>query len=303
MRFPFRNQVVPDFSRHRGLLNLSVCASAVIAVVGCGGAAALVEDLARSGIARWTVVDFDIVSATNLATQGVYTTRDIGRPKVKALAARIRAINPAARVTTIVKKYQQLSKSELAEFWKADLVLAMTDNHDTQSRINQDAVAARVDTIFSCVYRDCEAVDITATFADAIAAGKGCHHCNAKARYDAHAAGFQDAGGISSYSLAATYVNALIGLIAIARLHQRAGVRLPVTDMAEQFAQKPCLISRLVPSFGSDGPADAFADIPPEPFTTRLFPLDSPADWQCPDCGTRGVLPVRTVQPAPVAAD
>ena len=69
-----------DFSRHEGLLDHDLLSRVHIACVGVGGAAGLVATLARAGIAHWTLVDFDCVSATNPSTQAhdlVVVTRNI----------------------------------------------------------------------------------------------------------------------------------------------------------------------------------------------------------------------------------
>ncbi|MDO8632597.1 MAG: hypothetical protein Q7R41_19110, partial [Phycisphaerales bacterium] len=60
--------------------------------------------------------------------------------------------------------------------------------------------------------------------------------------------------------------------------------------IAHDFAARPCLISRITPAFGA-APGEAFADVPAQAFTTRLWPLDTPRDWTCPDCNTQGVVP------------
>jgi molybdopterin/thiamine biosynthesis adenylyltransferase len=70
-----------------------------ILVAGCGLGSVVAEAAARSGFARFELVDPDTVDATNLNRQ-VYTAGDVGKPKVEALAARLRAINAGVRVRT-----------------------------------------------------------------------------------------------------------------------------------------------------------------------------------------------------------
>lgn len=71
-----------------------------VAVVGVGGVGSwVVEALARSGIGALTLVDLDDVCVTNTNRQAHALQGNFGRPKVAALAERVRAINPGCRVT------------------------------------------------------------------------------------------------------------------------------------------------------------------------------------------------------------
>lgn len=76
--------------------------AAHVAVIGLGGVGSwVVEGLARSGVGALTLVDLDDVCVTNTNRQSHAHEGNIGRPKVEALAERVRAINPDCRVTTV----------------------------------------------------------------------------------------------------------------------------------------------------------------------------------------------------------
>lgn len=65
-----------------------------IHIVGCGSVGANVaSQLARSGITKFTLWDFDEVEPKNLANQ-VFRHKDIGKPKVEALKDILTDINP-----------------------------------------------------------------------------------------------------------------------------------------------------------------------------------------------------------------
>jgi molybdopterin/thiamine biosynthesis adenylyltransferase len=90
----------------------------VLGVGGLGSAAAY--SLAASGIGGLTLVDPDIVELSNLNRQVLYTTRDIGRPKVEAAAARLAELRPdlhletrQARVTTEAAVQDLFAESRL----------------------------------------------------------------------------------------------------------------------------------------------------------------------------------------------
>ena len=66
----------------------------MVHVVGVGAIGSVVcELLAKAGIQRITIWDMDKVESHNIANQ-MYTTEDIGLPKVEAIARRMIAINP-----------------------------------------------------------------------------------------------------------------------------------------------------------------------------------------------------------------
>ena len=69
-----------------------------VLVAGAGSVGSrIAEDLVRSGVGAFTVIDPDRVDAPNLA-RTVYSAADIGAPKPDALARRLRAIDPAVMV-------------------------------------------------------------------------------------------------------------------------------------------------------------------------------------------------------------
>ena len=90
------------FSRTRLLLGdagMARLAAARVAVFGLGGVGgSAVEAMARSGVGALDLFDDDTVSLTNLNRQAVATVDTLGMAKVDAMAARVAAVAPAARV-------------------------------------------------------------------------------------------------------------------------------------------------------------------------------------------------------------
>lgn len=65
-----------------------------IHIVGCGSVGSTVaENLARMGVSKFVLWDFDVVEPKNIVNQ-MFTQNDIGRPKVEALRDILCAINP-----------------------------------------------------------------------------------------------------------------------------------------------------------------------------------------------------------------
>lgn len=75
--------------------------SAHVIVMGVGGVGSFTaESLVRSGVGTVTLVDFDLVCATNMNRQLHALQGTTGDPKVEVMAERLRRINPKSRVIT-----------------------------------------------------------------------------------------------------------------------------------------------------------------------------------------------------------
>jgi molybdopterin/thiamine biosynthesis adenylyltransferase len=95
-----------------------------LVVAGCGIGSSFAELAVRMGIEQVTLADGDTVSDTNLNRQ-FFSASDVGKSKVKSLAARLRAINPNA---DIVEFDRYLDKDNTpALIAKADLVFDTID--------------------------------------------------------------------------------------------------------------------------------------------------------------------------------
>ena len=70
--------------------------------------------MARCGVGEFVLIDPDVVTESNLATQQAYR-RDIGRPKVECLRERILDINPQAIVRALPKLLDDVSDTEFED--------------------------------------------------------------------------------------------------------------------------------------------------------------------------------------------
>ncbi|HOI43193.1 MAG TPA: ThiF family adenylyltransferase, partial [Elusimicrobiales bacterium] len=86
------------FSRHDPAV-LAALRPAVVGIAGAGGLGSNIAlALARAGVGRLILADFDKVEPSNLNRQQ-YTVDQIGRRKVKALKDNLRAAAPFTAVT------------------------------------------------------------------------------------------------------------------------------------------------------------------------------------------------------------
>jgi sulfur carrier protein ThiS adenylyltransferase len=94
------------FQRQEDLVPRERLAEIKTTVIGVGaiGRQAVLQ-LAAVGAPQLQIIDFDVVDLTNVTTQG-YLAGDVGQPKVTALAAAIRQVDPAIAVETIQDRYR-----------------------------------------------------------------------------------------------------------------------------------------------------------------------------------------------------
>ena len=98
-----------------------------VAVVGIGGVGSwAVEALARSGVGRLTLIDADEICVTNTNRQLPALEGRYGQSKVQAMAERVRAINPRARVEAVERFLTPSTLDELLDKGY-DLVLDACD--------------------------------------------------------------------------------------------------------------------------------------------------------------------------------
>jgi len=110
------------FARSQMLLGkpgMDALAAAHVAVFGVGGVGSFAaEALARAGIGTLTLVDHDVVSASNLNRQLVALHSTLGQPKVEAMRARALDIHPQMTVHALPLFYapENAADIDLAAF-------------------------------------------------------------------------------------------------------------------------------------------------------------------------------------------
>ena len=122
-----------------GTEGLAKLQRASVMVFGIGGVGSYaVEALARAGVGRLTLVDFDEVCSSNINRQIHALDSTVGRPKVEVMAERCRAINPQLEVVPVHQFYcAETSAGLLAP--ESDYVLDCIDH-----------IAAKLHLLQSC---------------------------------------------------------------------------------------------------------------------------------------------------------
>lgn len=135
-----------DLEGQQRLLNAKVL------VVGCGGlghpAAAY---LVASGVGQVTLADDDVVDASNLQRQIMFTPADLGQPKAQVLAQRLAGQNPDVRIIALPERLDLERLKALLQ--DCDVVLDCSDNFATRHAINQASVATQTPLVMGAATR------------------------------------------------------------------------------------------------------------------------------------------------------
>ncbi len=103
-----------------------------VVVIGIGGVGSwAAESLARSGVGRISLVDFDLVCVTNANRQLHALKGTTGKPKVEVMAERLRLIHPKCEVVAVREFYNEGSSDRIlspASGAPPDLVIDAIDN-------------------------------------------------------------------------------------------------------------------------------------------------------------------------------
>lgn len=136
-------------SRLYGVAGAQRIASAHVVIVGIGGVGSWsAEALARSGVARLTLIDLDHVSESNINRQIHALETTIGQAKVLAMRDRIHLINPACKVDCI----EEFVDSANWETLLPTGVSAVIDACDkVEAKVTMSAWARKTKTLFISV--------------------------------------------------------------------------------------------------------------------------------------------------------
>jgi molybdopterin/thiamine biosynthesis adenylyltransferase/rhodanese-related sulfurtransferase len=143
-----RHLIMPEVGMD-GQLKLK---SGKVLCIGTGGLGApLGVYLAAAGVGRIGLVDFDTVDLTNLQRQILFSTTDVGRPKIEAAADRLRSMNPEIQIDTFETRLT--SENALDLFKDYDIIVDGTDNFPTRYLVNDACVLLGKPNVYGSIFR------------------------------------------------------------------------------------------------------------------------------------------------------
>ena len=154
---PLSQAEVSRYSRHLimpevGMAGQQKLKAARVLCVGAGGLGSPASlYLAAAGVGTIGLVDFDTVDASNLQRQILYSTADVGRPKLDAAGERLRGLNPDLIV--IPHEGRLTSANALDIFKDYDVIVDGADNFPTRYLVNDACVLTGKPNAYGSIFR------------------------------------------------------------------------------------------------------------------------------------------------------
>lgn len=225
----------------------------VIVCIGTGGARSFLENCARSGLRNYVLIDADVVSPSNVATQGVFIS-EMGKKKVDVIRDRILDINPRAKVICVDRFLDDnMSDDEFKGFMDkfpgkkpADyLILGCTDDFEAQKRSSLLALKYGNPYLAAMMYEGGAAAEIIFVYPGVT---ESCPRCLLRDRFEKYENGFQNDVDSSACPIFATErMNSLKGYIALMLLMYREDPSNPFSRMLDDVKERNFVEIRLNP--------------------------------------------------------
>ena len=225
----------------------------VVVCVGVGGARDWLENLARCGVRRFILIDADVVSPTNIATQSVFQS-EMGRLKVECARDRILDINPEAEVVCVPRF---LDNDFTDDEFKAlldrfpglrpedYLIAGCTDNFQAQTRSSLLALKYGVPYMAAMMYKDGAAAEVIFVYPGVT---ESCPRCLLGSRFDKYEHGFvNDVSSAGCVIFATQRMNALKGYVALMLLCHGEDPASPFSGLLERVKNRNFVQIRLHP--------------------------------------------------------
>ena len=119
-----------------GILGQKKILESKVLIVGGGGLGCPVADsLCRAGVGSIGIIDNDKVSISNIHRQSFFTSKDVGKLKVKILKEKIKLINPETKIVIYKKKITKLNIIKIIKNF--DIIVDGSDNFKTKFLLNE----------------------------------------------------------------------------------------------------------------------------------------------------------------------
>lgn len=126
--------------------------SANILIVGMGGLGCPASlALAKAGVERFTFVDPDVVELSNLHRQPWFRTSDIGKPKVRVAAERLRAAFPQVEVRALAEHLEPSNVEALLH--EHQIAIDGTDEIEAKFLLSDAVGVTHVPVVYGGVLR------------------------------------------------------------------------------------------------------------------------------------------------------
>ncbi len=127
-------------------------AKAKVLVIGAGGLGCpVLQYLTAAGVGTIGIVDFDIVSESNLQRQVLYGTSSLGKNKAEAAKTRLEDLNHQISIIAYPEKLTH--KNAISIFQKYDIIVDGTDNFATRYLVNDTSIITKKPLVYAGIYK------------------------------------------------------------------------------------------------------------------------------------------------------
>ena len=274
------------FARVRECLDIDRMHQCHVMVAGCGGSADSLGDLARMGVGKITLIDPDVVSVANLATQG-YCRRDVGRLKVHVLANRLHDIYPQMTIQCFAHRSDDLPDGAFGRLLAGNgptLLAAYTDSFHAQASLARISLKFGVPLIAAQVWPNGDAAEIVFTSPGIT---QSCHRCVLWSRYEAQRRRTIAAASAGTPISTTGLLNANKTLLTIGLLH--TGADHPrFGRMIADLGSRNFIVIKATPSCHEKPFRETEFTRPKHFDWTGAVSLEMPPHADCPDCRGHG---------------
>ena len=138
MREPSREEMLAALEMRQGVDAVRKLQAATVAVCGLGGLGSNIAiSLARTGVGKLILIDFDCVDVTNLHRQQ-YKACQVGMPKPEALLSNLKEIAPYTEFETHFEKVS--AENAEALLGEADVICEAFDNAEAKAMLVNTAL-------------------------------------------------------------------------------------------------------------------------------------------------------------------
>ena len=168
------------FARVVGVLSPEIRDKTAL-VVGLGSVGSyLTEQLTRSGLGGFVLIDPEVVESANLS-RSVYELNDVGKSKTEALIRRLWNINPALRLQSRTMNLLDFNEQELDQLiCNVDIVIGATDDLAAQRALNRFAYANGKAAIFIGLYAGANGGEVILSLPEQTP----CYQCATSTRHE-----------------------------------------------------------------------------------------------------------------------
>lgn len=145
----YKRQIVLNEVGIEGQLKI---AKAKVLVIGAGGLSCpALQYLTAAGVGTIGIVDYDMVSLSNLHRQILYSPEDVNKPKAQIAAQKLKKLNP--EITILAYEFKLDRTKALALIEKYDIVLDGSDSFSTRYLVNDACVILNKPFVFGAIYK------------------------------------------------------------------------------------------------------------------------------------------------------